>query len=71
MSFRVVLFWTELKLDIFTIFKYFCFRVVLFWTELKHGHEATRGTSRFRVVLFWTELNRNLTIMSYIMFYKV
>ena len=70
-SFRVVLFWTELKHSFYTRNAYHRFRVVLFWTELKPMRKMSLSLTSFRVVLFWTELKRNLTIMSYIMFYKV
>ena len=70
-GFRVVLFWTELKPYSYTIGTDVSFRVVLFWTELKHVTPVVVRSCSFRVVLFWTELKRNLTIMSYIMFYKV
>ena len=66
-----MLFWTELKPMFFLFFLWNSFRAVLFWTELKLCNSMLLTEGCFRVVLFWTELNRNLTIMSYIMFYKV
>ncbi len=66
-----MLFWTELKQEGSFQTRFFGFRAVLFWTELKQIRTHRENKYSFRAVLFWTELNRNLTIMSYIMFYKV
>ena len=55
-SFRVMLFWTELKLPLSCLKYCLGFRVMLFWTELKLKNKSDSYDDCFRVMLFWTEL---------------
>ena len=64
-SFRVVLFWTELKPRGIVCQHVKRFRVVLFWTELKPFQSWKTWMVCFRVVLFWTELKQRNTAASF------